>query len=85
MCFSNATHYLFFELTVGCQPTLGHSQGVSLTNPMLIAAFIQYRSPGALKQNWVLYPSIIGENVQIYSPQITGKCICEPSPPLGMI
>ena len=46
MCFSNATHYLFFELTVGCQPTLGHSQGVSLTNPMLIAAFLQYRPEG---------------------------------------
>ena len=26
-----------------------------------------------------LYPSIIGENVQIYSLQITGKCFCQPS------
>ena len=46
MCFSNATHYLFFELIFGCQPTLGHSQGVSLTNPMLIAASLQYQSEG---------------------------------------
>ena len=32
-----------------------------------------------------LYPSMIGENVQIYNVKITGKCNFEPSLLLGMI
>ena len=32
-----------------------------------------------------LYPSIIGENFQIYSLHITGKCICLPAPLICMI
>ena len=39
--------YIFFNcyFTVP-QPTLGHSQGDSLTNPMLVSVFVQFQLAG---------------------------------------
>ena len=43
--------FCFFVFFLNCyfavpRPTLGHSQGASLTNPMLITAFVQVRPEG---------------------------------------
>ena len=41
------TKYIFFNCYLAVsRPTLGHSQGDSLTNPMLITAFVQVRPAG---------------------------------------
>ena len=43
--------YVYIYIFLNCylavrRPTLGHSQGGSLTNPMLITAFVQVRTKG---------------------------------------
>ena len=45
--FSNVPTLTFFNCYLAIpRPTLGHSPGDSLTNPMLITAFLQFRSEG---------------------------------------
>ena len=41
-------------MLVGCRPALGHSQGDSLTNPILIAAFQPKGQGESRKEDWYL-------------------------------
>ena len=46
-CSSKSINFFFFNCFLAVpRPTLGHSQGDSLTNPMLITAFVHIRPEG---------------------------------------